>query len=52
MRVMSYNVLNGGRDGSSDKRWRTTVEVVGDARTATASDHLPVMVDLDPAGAR
>ncbi|MFD5140596.1 endonuclease/exonuclease/phosphatase family protein [Streptomyces sp. NPDC058378] len=25
---MSYNVLNGGRDGASDKRWQTAVEVI------------------------
>lgn len=30
MRVMSYNVLNGGRDAGNDKLWRTTVEVIGE----------------------
>lgn len=33
VRVMSYNVLNGGRDGASDERWRGIVEVVGDAES-------------------
>lgn len=67
MRVMSYTALDGGRDGRSDKRWRTTVGMIVEAalaqatlavagfgnpvslaRAATASDHLPVRVDLDP----
>lgn len=31
MRIMSYNLLNGGRDNGSDKRWRTAAEVINNA---------------------
>lgn len=30
MRVMSYNILNGGRDGDDNHRWQTEVEVITD----------------------
>lgn len=32
MRVMSYNILNGGRDGSDERRWRDQVQLIADAR--------------------
>jgi exodeoxyribonuclease-3 len=30
MRIMSYNLLNAGRDGARDERWRAEVEVIRD----------------------